>query len=359
MNDQFFEMLWDCEQCDARQLLAKSQRHCPTCGAAQDPQRRYFPQYGQEVEAKGHQYVGIDWICTYCESPSSAAAAFCANCGGPKEGATNVTLVRDDANSAAEPGQSLDAPLAPRATHAEASKPAEFTSPNSDAHSNSPISPWLLAIPALIVVLIVITLSTLVYSLFSKHDESVRLVEKSWSRSVDVEHFTSVKDYSWCDALPADAYQVTRTSERRSTRQVADGEVCVDTRADMGDGTFTKRRECSPRYREEPVFDSRCHYRINRWQLLRTDRSVGGAELAPTWPSAEMVYTKDPGTTLGAQRSGSRHEAYRIRLQSAKGDAWTCDVQPEVWSRLTENQTMSIKVRGTGGADCDSLVSKS
>jgi len=39
----FFEMLWDCEHCDARGLYAKSQRYCAHCGAPQNPDKRYFP----------------------------------------------------------------------------------------------------------------------------------------------------------------------------------------------------------------------------------------------------------------------------------------------------------------------------
>jgi hypothetical protein len=231
----------------------------------------------------------------------------------------------------------------------------ELAQPQSGTRSSTSGFPWLAAIPAFVLALIVIAASVLVYSFFSKHDESVQLVEKSWSRSVDVEHFTSVKSSSWCDALPVEAYQVTRTREQRSTRQVQDGEVCVDSRTDMGDGTFTKRRECSPRYRNEPVFDARCSYSINRWQVLRTDRTAGSAQLVPTWPNPVLGNTWVQGNSLGAERLGRRYETYRIRLQSDRGGAWTCDLPGDAWSPLTENQTMKIKVRGTGGADCASL----
>ncbi|MCF8168736.1 MAG: hypothetical protein K9J77_09015, partial [Rhodoferax sp.] len=96
MPDQYFEMLWDCTQCGARGLFAKSQRHCPSCGTAQDATKRYFPEPGQEKQATGHQFVGADWRCSYCDSPNSAAAAFCGNCGGPKEGAQKVQPIVED-----------------------------------------------------------------------------------------------------------------------------------------------------------------------------------------------------------------------------------------------------------------------
>ena len=45
-------------QSNTKALLGDSHRHCPTCGAAQDPTKRYFPEPGTEVEARNHQFVG-------------------------------------------------------------------------------------------------------------------------------------------------------------------------------------------------------------------------------------------------------------------------------------------------------------
>ena len=39
-----FEMLWDCASCDTKNLLGKTNRFCPVCGAPQDPKRRRFPK---------------------------------------------------------------------------------------------------------------------------------------------------------------------------------------------------------------------------------------------------------------------------------------------------------------------------
>ena len=51
-QETYYEMLWDCPQCGTLGLLGDSHRHCPTCGTAQDPTKRYFPTPGEEVEAK-------------------------------------------------------------------------------------------------------------------------------------------------------------------------------------------------------------------------------------------------------------------------------------------------------------------
>ena len=87
----FFEMLWDCDHCDTKGLLAKSQRHCPECGAKQNPDKRYFPKEGDPLQrVDGHQYEGSDWQCASCNAPQSAKANNCSNCGAPKHGAAEV-----------------------------------------------------------------------------------------------------------------------------------------------------------------------------------------------------------------------------------------------------------------------------
>ena len=338
MAEQYFEMLWDCTQCDARGLLGQSQRHCPMCGAAQDPTRRYFPRPEQEVKATGHRYVGVDWRCTYCESPNSAAAAFCINCGGPKSG-EKAAQIKEDAGALQ--------PIAQDRTPTKALMASAEAPPNWS---------WFRVFAALVV----LGLSVLAYQFFSEHDETVQIVDKTWSRQVQVEQFTAVTASDWCDAMPAGAYQVSRSREQRSSRQIEVGQDCQDRRVDMGDGTFTKRQECTPRYKSEPVYDTKCRYRINRWQLLRTDRLAGDALLAPSWPNPVLAQTlagggMPGGEVPGVQRLGSRSETYRIQLQSDKGRSWSCDLSAAVWSSLAQQQTVRLKVRGTGGADCASL----
>ena len=49
-------MLWDCPSAPPRAYW-QHHRHCPTCGTAQDPTKRYFPKPGEEVEARNHRFV--------------------------------------------------------------------------------------------------------------------------------------------------------------------------------------------------------------------------------------------------------------------------------------------------------------
>jgi len=320
-EQSYFEMLWNCETCQTQGLLAKSQRHCPQCGAAQDPAKRYFPEPGSEVEVQGHQFVGVDWRCAYCQSPNGAAAAFCANCGAGQDGSKPVATIADP----------TDIPAA---------------APTAPAKSNSKRG-------LMIGIAIVIALLGLVASLFlTKRETSVEVTQRSWERSIAIERMSAVNDSAWCDALPSGAYSVSQSREVRSHRKIADGQDCTEKRVDMGDGTFSKRKECSTRYREEPVYDQRCHFRINRWQTARQVKSDQLASPAPTWPG--VGFLQGGGSGLGAEREGARRESYTLTL-TAGDKHWTCDVPEAVWSRYQEGATVPLKVRLTGGADCGSL----
>lgn len=341
MTEPLFEMLWDCAQCGAQGLLGVSHRHCPQCGAVQDPDKRYFPPAGQEIEARHHRYVGVDWACTWCESPNSAAANFCVNCGGPRDGAADVTRTTE-----------APAPPAPQ-------RPPEVARASPVARASGRSWRWLAGVATVMVAVVTI----FGYLFFSKHDETAQLVDKAWTREVDVERFTALTTSTWCDALPTDAYQVTRSREQRGTRQVPDGQDCHTVRVDLGDGSFSRRQECTPRYRDEPVYDTRCHYRVNRWQVQRTDKLAGHASLAPAWPQPALAAAPGGGlgwaggvAPLGAERVGSRREDYRVTLQSAKGRQWVCSVDAARWTSLAEGKPVTLQVRGTGGAVCDSLM---
>ncbi len=337
-KETFYEMLWDCTHCETRGLLGDSHRHCPTCGAAQDPTKRYFPKPGAEVEAKNHQFVGADWSCGYCNTPNSNAAAHCTNCGAGKDGTRPVATVVD----------TLAVPVAAVST----AKPAA---------SGFGWMRWVMGLVVLAVVAMI--------AMFSITKETTATVsQRTWLREIQIEKLAPVSESAWCDGVPADAYSVTRTREQRSSKKIPDGQDCHEERVDKGDGTFVKRRECTPRYREEPIYDNRCHFQVNRW---RTARSVkAGAEtssaLMPVWPSVGNLYSGSSGSNLtmnglggatgmvGAEREGPRRENYTLTLASG-GKTWTCSVSENVWRKYEDGSTTPIKVRLTGGADCDSL----
>ena len=90
-DERSFQMLWACEYCDTKDLLALSHKHCPVCGAAQSVSRRYYPDEGSEVSVENHVFSGADVVCGGCGAPNGAAAKFCGSCGSDPENARTVT----------------------------------------------------------------------------------------------------------------------------------------------------------------------------------------------------------------------------------------------------------------------------
>ena len=165
-----YEMMWDCSYCDTKKLLGKSHKHCPNCGMAQDPTKRYFPPDEEKIAVEDHEYVGKDKICTFCEAPNSALAKFCTECAGPMDGTKDVTLVDDPINTPPPP-----------AGDTKEAKP-------------SPIK-WIVGIAVLLLVVIVI---------FSLEEEKGVVVNgHSWSRSIEIEQYKQVTEKDWRDRVPA------------------------------------------------------------------------------------------------------------------------------------------------------------
>ncbi len=320
-NETYYEMLWDCALCNTKGLLGDSHRHCPTCGAAQDPKRRYFPKPGEEVEAKQHKFVGADWSCAYCNSPNSAAAAHCTNCGAGQDGTKPVATIAD-------PELTRQPPPAQKSQNGGRS--------------------WLLwALGGLGAVL------ALVWVLFAvKHDATATVSQRSWAREIQIERLAPVSDAAWCDSMPADAMSISRTREQRSSRQIEAGKDCHDERSDKGDGTFTKHQVCVPRYRSEPIYDERCHFVVNRWRAQRTVKASTQDAALPQWPAVGTL--NNQFNAVGSEKVGARSERYILTL-TADRKVWNCNVPENIWTIYTEGSSAAIKVRLTGGVDCGSL----
>jgi hypothetical protein len=332
MNEPVYEMLWDCASCGTTALLGKSQRRCPNCGAPQDPAKRYFPKPGEAVEVQGHRYEGADWACAACTTPNGAAASFCVNCGNPKDGNAAVVaradrIVKDGAVVEPPPGNA-----------SSAAKPA--------AGSGGRVVAVVAAALALLLVIVAVLV-------LWKKDAVVDVTGHRWTREVDVERFDAVRESAWCDQLPAGSYNVSRHREVRSQRQVPDGEECHDRHVDKGDGTFTVKKECKPKYRSEPVYADKCDFSVDRWHVVRADKASGDLKTAPQWPASRL---SGLSAGRGAERTGARRESYEVLLRDANsGKTHECAFPEAKWRSIADGARLKMKVRMIGAAVCDTL----
>lgn len=306
----FYEMLWDCDHCGAKGLLSKSQRHCPECGAKQNPDKRYFPKEGEEQRIDGHKYEGSDRACPACKAPQSARAHNCTHCGSPLDGAAEVRGI---------------AAVAPQPV-----KKRRW---------------WILVV---VLVLIAAIIFAIWYRFIRKHEATVTITAHRWERSIGVDKYDEHLEQAWRNEMPSDARSSTCHRKERSTKQVPDGEDCKIVQQDKKDGTFEKVKKCTPKTRAEPVEDDWCNFTVRRWKEIDRVRATGTG-LTPAWPADPAPATA--ADMIGARRAGKRTE--KLILDFGKQN---CDVAEAVWRKHADGAKLKVDVRASSGEIvCSSL----
>ncbi|HTR53721.1 MAG TPA: hypothetical protein VMJ10_23670 [Kofleriaceae bacterium] len=304
-SEGFFEMLWDCDHCGTKGLLGKSQRHCPECGAPQNPDKRYYPTPDQQRAVPGHQYVGADRTCPACGAPMSANGKNCTQCGSPLDGAKEVRGVDE--------------------------RPAAAAAPKRRRR----IWPWI--------VLAIAAIGFAVWFLFIRTREAkVTVAAHRWERAIAVEQFGPVQHAAWRDQVPMGAELPACVRKQRTTRQVPDGEDCHTERHDKKDGTFEQVKKCTPKTRSEPVDDDWCTFMLHEW--AKVDENVAkGTGLEPAWPDTPIAPPRRPG-------------AKRETLTLDFGSAGACEVDDATWHKYADGQSVKVEVRARSSeVVCSSL----
>jgi hypothetical protein len=327
-----YEMLWDCAYCGQTKLLGASHRHCPTCGAMQDPNARYFPPPGEEVAVENHVFVGADRTCPACASPMSARTEFCTHCGSPMTEAAAV-------------GRKTDAPP-PTAQPLVTPKPGKGKK-----------------IVLLVIGLVLLCVGVLV---FYRTEKSVTVRGHAWTRTIAIEAFVESTEHEECSSMPAGATLERRYSDTR-TRKVQDGETCEEEcreeRVDQGDGTFTKEQRCAtkckPRYREETYTVAMCEFTIGRWRKTREVSAQGSdRQPAPAWPEPRLARGSGRNE-YGQERAGARSESYRLELEDAEGKRYTCELDSQAaWASLAPGTAVKVGFDVLGKPRCGTLAAK-
>jgi hypothetical protein len=308
----FYEMLWDCDHCDTKGLLGKSQRHCPNCGAPQSAIKRYFPSPEQQQAVQGHVYEGADHNCPACNAPMGAKAKNCTQCGSPMDGSK---VVADIVQKAA------------------AVKPKRK------------IWPYVLIGIALFIFLIW-------FFFIRTKSASSEVTGHRWERTVAIEEFKEVAQQKWRDEVDIDAYNTSCVQKQRSTKQRQDGEDCHTEKIDKKDGTFEQVKKCSPHMVSDPVNDDWCTYNVKRWTKV-DEMKTTGTGMTPAWPANPPP--KDTAQTLGARRSGAQDEKLYVDL----GKLGACAVSEAMWKKLADGQKVKLDVRARSGEPvCDTIQPK-
>lgn len=343
-----YQMLWDCRFCGTEKLLGLTHRHCPNCGAAQDPAWRYLPAEEDMVAVEDHKFVGADKLCPACSQPNSAASAFCIACGADLSGAAEavVQAARFIGEGRAESDtkrdvvkDQFDAEMA----RVEALLPAKFLGLRKQS--------WFMLGAVALVALVI---AGIVYAVTYRKEARGDVVGMTWERTVQIEDFQVRVGQGWDETVPGDAYGVSCERREHGTEQekVGEREECSDV--PQGDGTF--RRECRsiPIYQERPVYDQWCSYRVDRWDHARTVEARGEwPDPAPAWP--EVTLASGAGR-FGQERESGRQATYTVVVHDADSERHTCDLDSlDEWMQYSRGTKVTLELYVTGGADCDTL----
>jgi hypothetical protein len=346
MTEIAYEMLWDCKFCGQKKLLGLSHRHCPSCGAPQNAEERYFPSDAEKVRAEDHEYAGADLVCAHCGNANGQKANNCGGCGAPLEGGKEILRRSEQVQEqgAVFAGQSREDARRERMQRAG---PHAARAPEK--------LPRARLFVRLGCATVLVLLGLVAVLLLWKKEGALTVTGHSWRREIAIEVYGPVSDSSWCDSLPMAARGMRRTSEVRSHRRVPDGQDCRTHKVDRGNGTFMEKEECSPRYRDEPVYGDKCYYVVDRWSVARrVDASGTSVTDPPRWPDTGMLRA---GTCGGCERPGARKETYTVELMDAKAGKQTCDFDQSKWASFRDGTGFKGQLRVMNGSlDCATLT---
>lgn len=324
VTEKTYEMLWDCRFCGQKKNLGLSHRHCPGCGAPQDPNARYFPTDAEKVAVEDHPYVGADVHCPACRCPNARNSRCCTNCGSPLTGGQSVALRHD-------------APTQPAPNVAAAPKKS---------------FPWkFIFIP---LVLVTMAFVGCLYVALKTRPGELEVQARSWERTLEVERYELERVTTWCDSVPSGSRVVAKRRAQHGTEKIPDGETCTTKRRDQGNGTFKEVKECSPKYKEKPVYEDQCDYEALRWRTARTERAQGTANEAPRWPDVRLA---NAGVCQGCERQGKRTESYLLKVREPKTDHTSdCSVPEGTWNGFKVGDRATAEIGAVlGNIDCGSL----
>ncbi|MCL4817981.1 MAG: hypothetical protein KJ067_02535 [Vicinamibacteria bacterium] len=301
---------WRCPHCGRVERGANAA--CQGCGATRDENVAFFledeaPEVTDEAQLQRAR-AGAEWLCPYCDTSNPAPAKKCGQCGADREG--------DRARAVRE------IPLAP--------PPVPLAAP---APRSGGCLKW-------IVVLLVLGFAFcagLGWLAFRETDEPVTVEALTWSRSVEVEAWQTVREEGWLDERPSGARVVDRWQDVRRTERVQVGTERVKTGVrDLGNGYFEDVYEDRPVYDEREVRDTRARWDVDRWVKVRTERAEGGAGDERHWPELRLGRN---------EREGGRQEQCLAELRGASR-SYRADLGCARWEQLAVGQSFTARVQG-------------
>lgn len=363
--------------------------HCVSCGRSRDKTTKFYlesrgdKKLGEVI--KDYKRTGQNWVCDHCGAMNTATVTHCKNCGNERdhEDSKYFDLHPDRMNSLRKPEEFSDDDDNTVATGLTSSgrsnnhtddTDTEYHSDRSDSifhgtdrgtHFSLPSINWS-AIMKIIGIVICVALVVIgAIAIFAPKERDLTVETKSWVSRVTVEEYRTVHESDWyvpSGGRITSSYSAIHhydtvldhyeTVEVARTRTVPDGGHWVDAGwGDNGDGTFTQMEtwvqdyrteiyyetEQRPVYVQEPVYQTKYEYDIERWVFDHYETTRGG----DTEPYYAEV-TTDSTHRIGGYSTELSITASYYSGEEKKTESFSLDYQD--WQSLQIGQEVHAKV---------------
>lgn len=360
---------WTCDYCGAENRGDKYQ--CTGCGKNRGKDVKFYitPKQINEPQQKAAKSHGPDWHCPYCDSLNSAAQAKCGMCGHAREDSS-----KDYFNLHPE-----EAGFRPVGQDFANSQATQRTIPSTDAASRHHDDNLVLTTsenpyqshdivehysprPTIFSILGIIALLVIIAVIFFPYHTEATILDKSWECRVIVEEYRTFHESDWFVPIGGretghhlaihhyeqvlDHYETVTNS-----REVPDGgheEVVGYT--NNGDGTFDEvttyvtdyrteyYTEQEPVYRDEPVYQTKYEYDIERWTFDHCEVTSGHFD-APYFASPKLD---------ARHRTNGTMEKYEISISctNRRGKLITTSLATTLteWETLEKGETIPVDI---------------
>lgn len=334
---------WDCTTCGFKGVRGP-ETECPNCGADRPKNVKFYlaaeEDIVQDPAVLRRARAGADWRCSFCTQNNPNDVDVCKDCGNTRSASDKQLAVKS--YSTAEVPRSGDGTK-------DFSTSQEETPPPPTSKKGCFIA---LAIFAGIVALLV---------LFSLNETIVVQVKGfEWTQHILVEEKRNVQEEGW--SIPSggkiissfeaihhydqvlDHYE-TRT---RTEQRAVGSEEYVCGKKDLGNGYF-EDEYCTrtiyedyeveyeaPVYRDEPVYQTRYRYSIDRWFSIKPIVTQGKNH-NPQWGNALQIRTSS------LLREAGRKGTYTVFVQDDQLENHTHEIPLSWWEQLELGDEIKAK----------------
>lgn len=342
---------WDCPYC-GKSNVPGSEQSCPSCGRTRDNTVKFHPPsqspstpkvYVTDPDKAERLRNSPDWHCNFCDSLVNHYQYICPNCGhnrdendrhyfqlhperrsarfSPSGSPLSSDDDEEDHQSTRSNKSSNDSPKSSGST-------SSYNSPKrSRAHSRNLNIPWKRIGIILLIAAIVAGIAVGAWFIFSPKERYITVTDMYWARSIEIEEYRTVRESDWSVPNGGRVQYTQQEIHHHETvldhyetvtksRQVITGShEEVSGYRDLGNGYFEEitrtvydygteyYTEQEPVYRQDPVYQTKYYYDIERWKYDYTVRS-GAHDKEPYWPEYTLEDDK--------HRAGSKSQSYNI-----------------------------------------------